>query len=311
MDMRPRCLAAALLALGALLGPTAGRAQTVTVAIPAERDTTLMQAHPHDGDGAWGFLWPKWNGDGLDNRVLVGFDLGPLAGRAADVLAARLRLRAADHTFTARGSRLDAHLVQPDATIDWVEGDGRWDTFAYCSRRDLRRAATGPGAPGATWTCEDEAGAAEGAPACVTPWAPPTAWAGGLALPDEASAHLPRGARAAPSATTIERTGYDPLCRKALDCFAATGSSDCWRLVVLDVTADVREVLAVDHLRPSWLLRKPRIEAGAAHFFSREGAVCILRIPDLRPQLHVTLVARAGDPPVIPEPPDHCEAVAR
>jgi hypothetical protein len=296
-----RACTAVLLVLSA---PGAAWPETITVSIPVERDTMLMEAHPGDNDGAGGVLWPKWNGLGLESRVLLGFDLAPLAGRADDVVAATVVLRASTHTFAARGSRLAIHAMESGASVDWVEGDRRYNTFAYCSRRDLRRAANGTGGPGATWTCEDD----EGPGGCATPWPDATPWVGGFASPGEDPAHLPRGARAVPTDTNLERRGYDPLCRQALSCFAATGSVECWRGVELDVTPDVREMLAIGHRHSSWLLRKPLIEAGSAYFFSREGAVCIMRIPDLRPQLLVTLVKRPDDPPAIPEPADHCEA---
>jgi len=296
------------LVLSVLGAGAGGLAQTITVSIPAERDSTLMQAHPHDSDGAWGFLWPKWNSERLENRILLGFDLTPLAGRAADVLGASVILTASSHTFPAkRGTVFHIHAMEPGALVDWVEGDGRFDTFAYCSRRDLRRPGTGVGGPGVTWTCEAE-DVEDGAPICLTPWSPPTAWLGGFAQAGEPPDHLPRGFRTVPTDSPSELKGYAPLCAQALSCFAATGSVDCWRRVTLDVTPDVREMLATGRFHPSWLIRKDRVEAGGAYFFSREGAVCIMGVRDLRPQLLVTLVGTPADPPTIPEPPDHCEA---
>ncbi|MEW6270070.1 MAG: hypothetical protein AB1689_12330 [Thermodesulfobacteriota bacterium] len=290
----------------ALPAAAAAGAQTVTVSLPAARDTTIMEAHPRDNDGAWGFLWLKWNSArGFENRIAVGFDLSPLAGRAGDVHEAVLVLRAADHTFPLRGTGIGVFFMEPGTLADWVEGDRRFDRLSYCSRRDLFRAPTGEGGPGATWTCEDDAGAVDpsGAPVCTSP-PPATSWRGGLPEPGEPQ----RGFRAVASDAQIEHKLYDPLCRKALACFAASASADCWRNVELDVTADVREALELGHHAPSWLVKKDRVEAGAARFFSREGAVCLLGIPELGPRLRVTLAQRPGDPPPIAEPDDHCAA---
>jgi len=264
-----------------------------------------MLAHPADNDGAWGYLWVKWNSIPLENRVLLGFDLTPLAGRASDVLSAAIILRAADHTFPTRGTRIEISANEPGA-IDWVEGDLRFDTFAYCSRKSLWRPPTGVGDPGVTWRCEAATDAADPLPACLAP-SPPATWDGGLLASSDPQVGQ-RGFRATATDSHVEAKGYDPLCRKALACFASSGSLDCWRRVLFDVTSDVRERLASGDHRSSWLIRKDRVEAGAAHFFSREGAMCILGVPGLRPQLLVTLSARPGDPPSVPEPADHCEA---
>lgn len=267
-----------------------------------------MAAHPNDNDGAWGFLWLKWNSPRLENRVLLGFDLAPLADRAGDVLSATVVLRAADHTFPSRGSRLGIFASDPGA-IDWLEGDLRFDHFSYCSKTTLRRSSTGVGDPGVTWSCEVDTSASAdpgAAPTCLAP-SPPEPWQGGEPAPGDALASA-RGFRSAPTRSQVEAKGYDPLCRKALACFATSASPDCWRKVELDVTPDVRERLATGDHRVSWILRKERVEAGAARFFSREGALCIMGVPALRPQLRVTLVERPGDPPLVPEPRDHCEA---
>lgn len=297
--------------LGMLAAASLAPAQeepAVTLAIPASRDTTVMEQHPRDNDGAWGFLWLKWNSArGFENRVMLGFDVTALEGRGADIRSATIVLRAADHTFPVRGTGLGVYFMDPAAPVEWVEGSARFDRFGYCSLRDLFRPPTGEGGPGATWICEDDGGDVDplGAPACAPP-SPATSWTGGLAIgPEE-----PRGFRSVPSDAQVEHKLYDPLCRKALACFASGGGVDCWRKVELDVTADVRETLQLGRHQPSWLLKKDRVGAGGAHFFSREGAVCILGIPDLRPQLVVTLDARAGDSPLIAEPPDGCAASA-
>jgi hypothetical protein len=299
-------MVAAGLLQGVLCAAVPAAAKTTTVSIPVERDATVMHAHPTDNDGAWGYLWLKWNSPPLENRVLVGFDLAPLTSRESDVLSATITLRAAEHTFPTRGTRIHASLNEPDA-VDWVEGDQRFDIFSYCSRRSLLRPPTGTGGPGVTWTCESDTDPVAAEPTCLAP-SPPEPWDGGLPAQSDPPTSETRGFGRTPTETSVEVKGYDPLCRKALACFAASASLDCWRKVELDVTSDVRERLASGDYRASWLLRKDRVETGAARFFSREGALCIMGVPGLRPQLVVTLIERPGDPPTIPDPPDHCEA---
>ena len=289
------------------LAPQLAAAALDSVRIPVERDTTIMEAHPRDNNGAWGFLWLKWNSArGFENRVLLGFDLTPLAGRAGDVVAARLVLRAADHTFPKRGTSLSAYFVDPAAAVPWSEGTRQFDTFSYCGRRDLFVPPTGKGGPGVTWTCEDDPGALDplGAPSCDLPTAADP-WLGGL-LPwlDPAA---PRGFRAEASVSQVEVKGYDPLCRRALACWAATATPDCWRAVEIDLTDDVREALSRGVHAASWILKKDRVEAGAARFFSREGAICRLGIPELGPWLEVSLVPDGSPPVVVPEPPIDCD----
>jgi hypothetical protein len=289
-----------------LLSPRAAVADSEQVVIPVQRDTTIMEAHPRDNDGAWGFLWLKWNSArGFENRVLLGFDLAPLDGRADDVLDARIVLHAADHTFPRRGTTFSARLADPTAP-PWSEGTGQFDLFAYCGRRDLFRPPTGEGGPGATWTCEDDLGALDplGAPSCA-PAELSGPWLGGLASPADPSAPA-RGFGITAPASQSESAGYDPLCRRALKCFADSGSVDCWRAVEIDVTADVRAALADGVHEASWLLKKERVEAGGARFFSREGAQCRLGIPTLRPRLEVSLISDGHPAVVVPEPPIDC-----
>jgi hypothetical protein len=292
-----------------LAGAASGAgAQLVDVTVPAERDTTVMQVHARDNDGAWGYLWVKWNGAKLENRVLLGFGLAPLAGRAADVVSAKIELRAAREWLPRRGTRFVIHAAEPGMP-EWIEGDGRFDTFAYCSRRDLRRRPTGPGGPGVTWTCEDDAGAGTddgGEPTCA-PRSAESPWIGGLPPQPESSSEATRGFRGVASESRLEFWSGFARCRKALACYAETGSLDCWRRFEFDVTADVRGMLAAGRHVASWLVRKERVELGALRFFSREGAACIMGIPELGPELVVTLVERPGDPPYVERPPDHCE----
>lgn len=290
-----------LLAACTIVAAAATRAGAETVSLPVQRDTTIMEAHPRDNDGAWGYLWLKWNSArGFENRVLVEFDLAPLAARAADVLSAAIVLRASDHTFPKRGTRIATHFMDPAAPVAWSEGGRSFDHFTYCGRRDLFRPSTGEGGPGATWSCEDDGGAVDalGAASCA-PAGAERPWRGGL-LP-AGDPDLPRGFRTLESASQVEVKGFDPLCRKALACFATSASPDCWRSVALDVTADVREALATGVHAASWLVRKVAVEAGAARFFSREGALCLLRVPELQPQLRVALAD--GGPPIVIDPP--------
>jgi hypothetical protein len=304
---RARCAAVPVLLVLLLLSPCTAVADDELVVIPVQRDTTIMEAHPRDNDGAWGFLWLKWNSArGFENRVLLGFDLAPLAGRAGDVLSARIVLHAAGHTFPRRGTTLSAYFADATA-LPWREGAGQFDLFAYCGRRDLFHPPTGEGGPGATWACEDDLGAVDplGAPSCG-PGYPSSPWLGGV-LPPPAVPEVPlRGFRATASTSQVEAKGYDPLCRRALKCFDDTGSADCWRAVAIDVTADVRATLAQHVHAASWLLKKDRVEAGAAHFFSREGALCRLGIAALGPRLEVTVVQGAQPPVMVPEPPIDC-----
>jgi hypothetical protein len=286
--------------------PGAALAQTLTVSIPAERDSTLMEAHPQDNDGAWGYLWPKLGNQ--ENRIVVGFRLDALAGRSDDVVTAKVVLRAAKHTFRKFGTRFGIYALEPGALLDWLEGDGRHDHFSYCSRRDLRRAPLRSAGPGVTWTCEVDTGTLDELPLCATPWGELAIWSGGFALPGEPAERLPRGHVATATDSHAEFKGYDPLCRTALACFASSASLDCFRRVEFDVTADVARFLASGEHRPSWVIKKDGPESGAAHFFSREGARCIMREPALGPQLVLTLVERPDDPPQIPEPDDHCAA---
>lgn len=297
------------LAGGALLAllASAGVTRAETVSLPVVRDATIMEAHPRDNDGAWGYLWVKWNSArGFDNRVLLGFDLAPLAGRAAEVTGATLVLHAADHTFPKRGTELSTHFMDPAATLPWREGSLHFDRFSFCGRRDLFRPPTGEGGPGVTWACEDDHGAVDtlGGASCA-PSPSESVWRGGLPDPSGAPGAA-RGFRATPSASQVESKGHDPLCRKALRCFDETGRTDCWRVVEIDVTADVREALAIGAAEASWLLRKLRVEAGGVRFFSREGARCLLGIPALAPRLRVTLEGEAGPPVLVPEPPLDC-----
>ena len=114
-----------------------------------------------------------------------------------------------------------------------------------------------------------------------------------------------------PVATVTGTSALNRVCSKSLKCYAAGGSVDaCWPAMDFDVTASVVASLAWGNLHPSWLIKR-QIEdktGGGFRFFSREGAVCILGIPALRPHLRVVL---NGEPPIAPDPPDHCQFSAR
>ncbi|MGH7788134.1 MAG: hypothetical protein ACRERC_14775 [Candidatus Binatia bacterium] len=103
----------------------------------------------------------------------------------------------------------------------------------------------------------------------------------------------------------------DPLCSASRACILQPGKTvdDCWRTVVIDVTTDVQNALGAtpDYDNVSWLIKRD-VESGegAFHFFSREGAICIMGIQELQPVLEVQL--SGSTVPTIPQPPDHCVA---
>ena len=281
-----------------------------TVAIPCERDTgQLAQAHPYNNDGAWGYLWIKV-GNG-ENRIALGFDTTPLAGLQSNIVSAVIRLRCGDHTFTLSGTSFSIHAYNPYNQIDWIEGNDRFNLFTYADDRRFYRSPKAVGGPGITWRCEADNNPNDGKCNCLTPWLPFTTWNGGLAEPTEPVANLPRGFRTTASDIRIEKKGYDPLQAAALKCYLNGGGVDCWRAVDFDVTADIREFAGIGFNHPTWLIRRtpPASGSGGAHFFSREGAICIFGIPELTPTLFVTLALPAdASPIVIPEPEPHCQS---
>ena len=260
--------------------------QIVTVEIPADRDLMLAEAHKMNNWGEWGLLWIKL-GNGR-NRFLVGADLSPLAGRAADIVSVKLRLRAVSITGSTAGDDYDAHLQDADAGFDWTEGSGRFDQMSYCDQtRYHAPPLIGTGA-GATWTCAADPNIADGKNTGC-----PAGWTGGF------PGFLPTA-----SATTTLFNSQAPSCSASLSCYSGSGSLECWAPLDWDVTADVLASLQRGVSRPSWLIKRT-IEAGsgAFHAFSRE-ARCV-GLPDgLGPRLIVTLTGAA---PIVVDPPPHCD----
>jgi hypothetical protein len=247
------------------------RAETIIVDIPAERDTMIAAAHKYENWGKWGFLWVKI-GNG-ETRILVGFDLTPLASRADDVISATILLRAASHTFRSGGTSFSVYAYPSSPSTDWVGGNASYDDFAYCTRY---HAPIIHGGSGATWSCQDDPNVDDGKNL-------------GCPLSDKWVGGYP-GFETLPTDTIVEARDYNPTCSQALSCYANGGRPDCWRGVSFDVTADVQEALNAGQMHPSWLVRRtpPPSGQGAAFFFSREGAA-ILGIPELGPTLQVEL----------------------
>lgn len=277
---------AVVLSVPRLIAAPPAAAQTVTVEMPVERDTMLAEAHKPNNWGAWGLLWVKV-GNGR-TRILVGVDLTPLAGRTADIVSAKLRLRAATITGSSDGDNYDAHLQDAGAGFDWTEGSGRFDKMSYCDAQQYYAPPLiGTGA-GATWACPSDPNIADGK---TTPCANP--WTGGFP-----------GFLGSPSATRRIFNRDASSCSSSLSCWTATGTLDCWAPLEWDVTADVVASLSAGSAHPSWLIqRAAETGAGGFYAFSRESA-CV-GLPDgLGPRL---VVALTGPPPVIPSPPPHCE----
>jgi hypothetical protein len=264
-------------------------AQTTALAIPCE-DVMLAQAHKQNNFGAVE-LWVKI-GNGI-NRVLLRCDLTPLAGRASDLLSAVVRLRIQSQTFQKAGTSFSIHAADGSAP-PWIEGVDRFDSIKYCQRREFFRPARANGGAGTTWNCAQDPNVRDGkTKGCVG------AWAGGF------PGHAP-----APTDTLIQVSDPDPTCAESLACYAAGGGVDCWRSIEFDVLADVARWLAADAFEAGWLIKQTAENSRGGFFaFSREIAVCVLGISDLRPQLIVTLAEQPGDPPAIPDLPDHCEYV--
>ena len=105
------------------------------------------------------------------------------------------------------------------------------------------------------------------------------------------------------SATAMVARETGLTCSAALECADAGGGADCWRKVDWTVTADVVAALGAGAPHVGWLLKRAA-ETGQGGFyaFSEEMAVCVMGLPEIRPMLIVSLVPRAGDPPVVPDP---------
>jgi hypothetical protein len=250
----------------------------------------LAQAHKQNNFGAVE-LWVKI-GNGT-NRILLRCDLTPLAGRAADLLSAVVRLRIQSQTFQKTGTSVSIHAAD-GSSPPWIEGVDRFDAIKYCQRREFFRPARANGGAGATWNCAQDPNVRDGkTKGCIG------AWAGGFP-----------GHAQAPTDMVIQAPSPDPSCVESLACYAAGGGVDCWRPIEFNVIGDVARWLAADTFDAGWLIKQTGENSRGAFFaFSREIAVCVLGVPDLRPQLIVTLAEQPGDPPPIPDLPDHCEYV--
>ena len=247
----------------------------------------LAEAHKMNNWGEWGLLWIKL-GNGR-NRILIGADLSPLAGRAADIVSVKLRLRAVSIRGSVSGDAYAAHLQDPAAGFDWTEGSGRFDQMYYCDMPQYHVAPLiGTGA-GATWVCASDPNIADGKNTGC-----PALWTGGFP-----------GFLSAASATTTLFNSQAPSCTSSLSCYSASGSLDCWAPLDWDVTADVVASLSGGVSRPSWLIKRA-IEAGEGSFyaFSRE-ARCVGLPAGLGPRLVVTLTGAA---PAVADPPPHCDS---
>ena len=252
----------------------------------------VAQAHKQNNFGA-DELWVKV-GNGI-NRLLLRCDLTPLGGRAPDVASATVRLRIESQTFQRTGTAFSIH-ASDGSVPPWIEGVDRFAQITYCQRPEYFRPAKSNGGAGATWNCPQDPNVRDGKmKGCAV------AWAGGF------PGHAP-----APTDVVIEAPDPNPSCTWSLACHAAGGGVDCWRAIEFDVTADVGRWLATGEFSAGWLVKQTAEKGRGAFFaFSREFAVCVLRIPELRPQLIVVLAEQPGDPPAVPDLPDHCEYVSR
>ena len=279
--------------LGAALAPPLEAytvaAADVTVNIPLE-DTIITMAHKGNNDGAWGYTWIKC-GNGC-NRALYRANLAPLAGRAADVASATIRLYIAKSEFTERGTVFTARPYDPASGVVWKEGNDRFDQFSYCEKSAWYRAPRKVGGVGATFACPQDPWAwnSPGIVDCLT-----SAWNGGYP-----------GFSSVVSATATHFYKERVLCSTSLACYSKGGTpASCWRTTTFDVTADVRRYLEGGNFDASWLVgRAVETGSGGAWWFSREFK-CIAGIDGLAPVLSVTL---QGTAPVVPPLPTHCES---
>jgi len=275
-----------------LLSAALAEAQTTVVAIPCE-DAMVARAHKHNNFGV-DELWVKV-ANGI-NRALLRCDLTPLAGRSTDLARAVVRLRIERQTFQKGGTSFSIHAGDGSGP-QWIEGVDRFDAITYCQRSEFFRPARAYGGAGTTWNCAQDPNVRDGkSKGCVGPWA------GGF------PGHAPT-----PTDTVVQTPEPDPSCAESLDCYAAGGGVDCWRAIEFDVTADVEGGLAAGQFAASWLVKQTVEKNGHGAFFafSREFAVCVLGIPELRPLLIVALAEQPGDPPTIPDLPDRCEYMTR
>lgn len=305
----------------------------VTRVFPVVRDNVVEEAHKGNNDGSWGYGWIKVS-QGAHNYGLLGFDISSLSGMSgAQVVSAVLKLRVGQNHFAQDGKWYDIHRIDMNAPAvlrDWVEGDDRWDLFSYCSHSEWARPAEAIGGPGSTWTCARDSNVRDGSLACTT-----TAhkWDSSV------NGAVQAGFIPTPSQSVFEKKAYpgvgeaedkcpellvgnddcNPSCGQSIACLDGGGSVDeCYRTVKVDLTEDVRLFVDSGYWSPSWLIkRQDNSGAGAFHYFSREGAICILgncqdpaEAPywDLRPVLEVVLTAAPALPLI--EPDIHCAALA-
>lgn len=236
--------------------------------------------------------------------------------------------------------------------FQWAEGEDRWDQFVICSNTEWRRGAINiPGYAGATWNCSADPDTSDnGDTSCGSSvsWVPPTAidqLHTGF-LPDFAAEKYEAAAGAIPfddnhlcdfPALDPAGTGpkCDPTCGQATMCIKSdpTQPEKCFRRIVLELSEEeicrlkenivaaaectTQSLAACPQLHPSYLLKRAseaQSNGGGVHYFSREGAICILGGKDpsyaagyakLVPTLEVDLT---GSPAVSdPQPVAHCD----
>jgi len=300
-----------------------------------ERDNLIEEAHKPNNDGSWGYGWIKVS-QGAHNYGLLGFDLRgliALTDPVGQIVSATLILRVGQNHFAEDGKTYNIHRWDPSAGVsDWVEGKDRWDLFSYCSKSVWSRPADAIGGEGSTWTCSNDPAVRDGSVACATPTPGTTRqWAPAL------NGGVHAGFDPTPTTDTFEKkqstnpaadcpnllpqyaNNCNPLCGNSLECLDAGYSVEqCYRKVTFDLTGDVEQFVANGVAHPSWLIKRAdNSGAGAFHYFSREGATCILgncgqgadyeKYKDLQPVLEVVLT---DEPPgTIVDPPLHCEAL--
>jgi hypothetical protein len=328
-----------------LLGARASATPTPTatptntpIQIWVEHDTIVEEAHKMNNDGAWGYGWIKLS-QGAHNYGLLQFDLSGLASSnlqsfdpQQDIASAKIVLRVAQNHLTQDGTIFDVHAwdLTPDTpVVDWVEGDGRWDLFSYCNDSDLAKPSAETGVDGATWTCSDDAHIWDGNTTCPTPTP------GTIIKWQPADNGVQAGFDPTPVATIVEEKDYsdpqnhcpalltdlqrkcDPLCSESKECIKTHSADECYRTITIDVTQSARDAVSAGKTHPSWLIkRETNTGAGAFHYFSREGALCILgacgqspyieHYRQLQPTLEVVLKKPA--PGAIVTPALHCSA---
>lgn len=242
-------------------------------------------------------------------------------GQDYEVYAWRLELANQMQNWSEGTNRFD--LFSYCSQSDWARP---------AAQNDPQAPAGSFAGPGATWTCSQDADTRDGSVAC----APPVLETDWETVPESVE-RVPLGfslAGAAPTpvavftgkksyqpsdpsycqycgtlASGIERN-CNPLCGKSIECFQSTdphpdasrpeltAADVCFRTVTIDVSASLREFVNAGVADPSWLIRrKTNSGAGAFHYFSREGAVCILGECGRAPSVGIP----AGQPGFFPD----------